>query len=133
MQHKGRVIALYLFRIPADSIKTIVLYMVDKRGSALGGEDARKVAGLYFNPYDLPLFLFVLSAIALAFSGLARCKDIWVAVAVLGCASFIPSVAFYSAVLTQGGMFILICIALYLLVPVILQFGARRYLASANQ
>lgn len=128
-KHKLRVLSLYAFKKPLQSVKAVVRNMIEKRGKTLSENQIRKAAGLYFNPYDLPLFLFVLSAVALAFGGLTRCRDIWVAAAVLGCASFIPSVAFYSAVLTQGGMFILICIVLYLLVPVILQFGVHRYLA----
>lgn len=132
-KHKQRVLALYLFKKPVDSIKTVARTIVNKRGSTLSETQIRKAAGLYFNPYDLPLFIFVLGAIALAYGGLTRCRDIWVAVAILGCASLIPSVAFYSAVLTQGGMFILICIALYLLLPPILQFGVRRYFAPVHQ
>lgn len=128
-KHTRKLIRLYAWQKPLRAINTIFHAIVIKPGGK-PLDRAREERGLKFAPFSSPLIFLALVPMLFAGRALSNVPEVWATTAVLLAASFIPAVAFYSSTLTQGGMFVLLAVLVYLIVPVLFSWLARRYFSD---
>lgn len=132
--NKVRVFKIYAFVKPWQSIKTVIRTMVDRPGSSAKEKEIRSDRGLYFSPLGFPLVIFIiLSSLLGCREWINSTQDIQLALFIFLLCGFIPSVAFYSAVLTQGGIFILTALCIYAAVPYLMRWIFYRYFLEHSQ
>lgn len=129
LSNKRQVLLTYLVRKPLESFNVVLRAMRESRDPAIAR--VQHARGLFFDPLAWPMVGCGLVALLLSLSGLCVSRDIFACVAILGLFSLIPSVAFYSATLTAGGLFVSLTIAIYLAIALAVRFSGTRYLRPA--
>lgn len=119
-QHKLKVAILYGIKKPLSSIKTLVLAMKSTKDPLLNSIRIKSEIGWY--PFSILNLFFVFMVFITSLRLLLRIRaNLLILTLIVFLTSFIPSVAFYPDILTQGGMLATSALLLYLLLAVGLQ------------
>ena len=119
------IIYLYTITKPLASLNILKMAMTPSTDPVL--EKIRSRYGMKWAPFNVINMSFLFIILGLSFTSLRRMRKLCMNVtSILLIASFIPSVAFYPDILTEGGLITILPVGFYLILIMILSFIQQR-------